>query len=87
MKIEFSQKYSELDKCWQFGIVDINGEGYEIYIRWMWFHMGSMLGNQNIRIYPYRIGKVIYIYKFCNGANTQAAYISRRIKKLVNQHK
>lgn len=80
MKILLSYKYSELDKRPEWGIEIIDGENYEIYVRWIWWY----LGKANISVYPYSVGSIVKEYKYCNDAKKQAQYIINRINKTLN---
>jgi len=81
MTIELSYKYSELDKCHQFGIEFKDLQGWEIYARWVFFYLGVNFGKRH-RLYPYNVGKVIKEYKNCNDAERQAKLLYNRITKI-----
>ncbi len=77
MKIELSYQYSELDKNHQFGLV-LEDEYYQPYFRWVYFYLGKYLSD-NVRLYPFNVGKVLKNYKWCNDAEKQAKLIANKI--------
>ena len=82
IKIELYYEYSSIDRRHCFGIVTENLNNTEFiknYIQWIWFHIGVNLQNKNTRIYPYKVGKLLYSYKFSNNAERQAKLIVNRI--------
>jgi len=96
MKAILSHHYSQLDKCHQFGLIIQDPEGYETYIRWIWFHLGELLKDVNINkepytaiLYPFDLGKIgkcnHKTYKYCNDGWRQAKFIANRIIKLLNK--
>jgi len=83
IKIELYHEYNEVDSCHCFGIVTenlTNSAFNKNYIQWIWFHIGFNLKYENARIYPYKVGKLLYSYKFCNDAERQGKMIADRIK-------
>jgi len=83
MKIELSYKYSELDKQHQFGLV-IDGV-QENYSRWVYFYLGKHLGIKEPSIFPYKVGEVLYDYKYLNNAEKQGSLIANKIVKQLNK--
>lgn len=82
IKIELYHEYSSIDRRHCFGIVTENLNNTEFiknYIQWIWFHIGVNLQYKNTRIYPYKVGKLLYSYKFSNNAERQAKLIVNRI--------
>lgn len=82
IKIELYYEYSSIDRRHCFGIVteNLNNSTFnKNYIQWIWFHIGVNLQYKNTRIYPYKVGKLLYSYKFCNNAERQAKLIVNRI--------
>lgn len=85
MTFELSYRYSHLDNEHQFGIV-VNNNTDEVYVRWIFFHLGAFKKLHEITIYPFSLvkdfkGKVLREYKFCNDAERQAKMIAKRIIK------
>ena len=83
IKIELYYEYSSIDRHHCFGIVteNLNNSAfYKNYIQWIWFHIGFNLKYENARIYPQKVGKLLYSYKFCNDAERQGKMIADRIK-------
>jgi hypothetical protein len=92
MKIILSYQYSTLDKCHQFGLECTETSGYETYIRWTWFHLGEKMADLKINkkpydilLFPFKRGKILKTYVFCNSAERQAKLIANRILKLKNK--
>ena len=92
MKIILSYQYSTLDKCHQFGLECTETSGYETYIRWTWFHLGEKMADLKINkkpydilLFPFKCGKILKTYAFCNSAERQAKLIANRILKLKNK--
>lgn len=92
MNIILSHKYSELDRCEQFGLVFQDPEQHETYIRWVWFHLGAQLKDvpsEQFRLYPFDLGKIWKAshktYKYCNDGTRQAKFIANRIIKILNK--
>ena len=82
IKIELYHEYSSIDRRHCFGIVTENLNNSTLnknYIQWIWFHIGVNLQYKNTRIYPYKVGKLLYSYKFCKSAERQAKLIVNRI--------
>ena len=92
-KIEITHRYSHLDKADQIGLVFYAPDGYETYIRWVWFHLGRLMKNKYsicrkpINLYPFSLheGRLIKTYKFCNGGEKQATLIYNAIKKQLTK--
>lgn len=82
MEISVSYKYSELDKRQEFGIEILEVKGWEQYINWVYFYLGAYFKNHP-HIYPYKVGKVIKVYKNCNDARRQAQLIVNKIEKII----
>lgn len=83
MKVRLTYKYSELDKEHQFGLTFTEySEVYEMYVRWIYFHLGRLLGNDKITIYQFDSGKVVKEYKYCNDAERQASLVFNKIKSI-----
>lgn len=89
MEIQLTYRYSHLDKEKQIGILFKDGaENYTTYNNWVWFHLGSMIGDLNCNIYPYSLigfkgGKIVYTYKYCNDAKRQAEMLANKIRKVL----
>jgi hypothetical protein len=83
MKIELSYEYSELDKEPQFGLVIESVQ--EDYARWIYFYLGRHLGIKEPAIFTYKIGEVLYDYKYLNDAEKQGLLIANKIVKQLNK--
>ena len=90
MEIKLYSEYSTLDKCLCFGIEVINPQGDETYINWFWFHLGEYLHDKNVNkntfeimLFPYKVGKIVSTYKFCNDGRRQAKMIAKQIIKII----
>lgn len=88
MEIQLTYRFSHLDKEKQIGILSLNDENYATYMKWVWFHLGRMIGDLNYHIYPYSLipfggGKIVYTYKFCNDARRQAEMLATKICKVL----
>ena len=86
VKIELYHEYSEVDKCHNFGLVTENLQGsyfVKNYIQWIWFWVAINLKNKEAKLFPYRFGKLVYSYKFCNDANRQGELIAKRIDSFL----
>ena len=91
MTIQLSYKYSTLDKVNQFGINIIGCDSaFEIiYIRWVYFFLGSAFANdKSFELQPYEVykGKILKEYKFCNSSQRQAKLIINKILKTHLNH-
>ena len=89
MEIRLYKEYFHVDGHVNFGIVCDYKEGYETYLRWVWFHMGKELVNTVVNVpgypavYPFKIKKLVYAYKHCNNAERQGKMIAKRIIKII----
>lgn len=85
LQIKVSYRYSDLDKAHQFGVEVIDNQSSDIYIRWVWFHLGAYLyfytKKDDFRLFPYDVGTVSFTYENCNDAQRQAKMIANRIIK------
>lgn len=81
MEISVSYKYSELDKRQEFGIEILEVKGWDQYINWVYFYLGAHFIEYSA-IHPYKVGKVIKVYKNCNDARRQAKLIINKIEKI-----
>ena len=82
--IEISFKFSELDNENKFGIVLNSSEGFKDYDRWIYFYLGEYFAGTKPKIYPFKVGKIVKEYKYCNDAKRQAKLIFNAIQKINN---
>ena len=93
MKIELSYiYYSLVDTQHQFGLVTEVEDPYhdEDYIRWVWYHLGAILGSHTqFILHPLSVkylgdkGKILRSYMDCNDAEKQARQIANKIFKTI----
>lgn len=87
IKIELYHEYSKIDECHYFGIVTENISNTEFiknYIQWIWYYIGynsAKIKSKKIKLLPYKSGKLLKKYKFCNDAEYQSIKIINRINK------
>jgi hypothetical protein len=87
MKISFYYRFSDLDNCYEFGVVPENEP--DIYFAWVFFYLGVYLSREysDIRLFPYKLyswENPVKTYKI-NGADKVAKLIVNRIKKIISR--